>query len=102
MRQHRCFCTIVITTANGDRAFVTMTFWDGAARDLGSWKRVRIEMATFLCEHAGDEHWRQCFVSCGEYDPEAVPAALARGHHKKVEAVPAALAGKVVVERLPP
>ena len=70
-----------------------MAFWDGGARNLSVWKRLRLEIASLIREHALEEHWRQCFVSCGEYDP-AEPCV-------KATAMPSALPGKVVVDRVP-
>ena len=88
--------TILATTANGDCAFDTMAFWDGAARSLGTWKSLRIEMANFIREHAAEEHWQQSFVKCGEYDPR--PASC----KKKADAMLAALEGSVEAAGLPP
>ena len=82
--------TIVTTTANGDCAFDVMAFWDGAARNLACWKRLRIEIANMVREHAAEEHWCQCFVSCGEYD--------AAENRVKAAALPSSLVGKVAVE----
>ena len=60
---------VVATTANGDCAFDTMSFWEGGHRDLGVWKRLRIELSAFMLENLDAEHWLTCFESCGEYDP---------------------------------
>ena len=49
--------TIVTTTAHGDCAFDSMAFWDGAARNLACWKRLRIEIASLIREHALEATW---------------------------------------------
>ena len=63
--------TVVSTVAQGDCAFDVMAFWQGGARDLGTWKRLRHELAAHIEEHADEECWQDAFESCGEYD--AVP-----------------------------
>ena len=67
-----------------------MAFWDQTARTVASWKRLRIEIANLIREHAWEEEWCQCFVSCGEYEAAA--------NHTRAAALPQALAEKVAVE----
>ena len=61
--------TVVPTVAQGDCAFDAMAFWAGGARDLGTWKRLRQELAQAVMDHATDANWQAAFQSCGEYDP---------------------------------
>ena len=60
---------------------------------VASWKRLRIEIANLIREHAWEEEWCQCFVSCGEYEVAAILTRAA--------ALPQALAEKLAVEGLP-
>ena len=61
--------TVIPTVAQGDCAFDAMAFWAGGARDLGTWKKLRHELAQAIADHALDPNWQAAFQSCGEYDP---------------------------------
>ena len=91
--------TVIPTVAQGDCAFDTMAFWAGGARDLGTWKRLRQEIAQAVADHALDPEWQSAFQCCGEYDsPKAEDAqsgtsALAGASRTSKQAVTSALAG---------
>ena len=62
--------TPIVTTSNGDCAFDTMVFWEGAPRTPASFKSLRIELSNYLVAHLHEATWQEAFVACGEYDPE--------------------------------
>ncbi|MCP4243153.1 MAG: hypothetical protein GY772_21575, partial [bacterium] len=67
----------VRTQAAGDCAFDCMAYWDGVRRGSAACKRLRVEIAAFLTENAGNAQWQAALVATGEFTLLPLPSAVA-------------------------